>query len=168
MDELDPRIAKIEELKLQILAQNPTACFGFTEKKKIYDRLFFTLELDFNTMIGDTIKERYAFIADKLATLKNWLCDAVETRECFVLGTPEMLSGLIVGNCDFIDDKRIGPGIASCREMGFKPEWVFQTPWSTDLMAGSYSDEVPQEEYLLIAKGWEIGAAILKIKNYII
>jgi hypothetical protein len=102
--------------------------------------------------------------------LEDWLCNAVETQECFVLGQPEIMSGLIVGNCEFIEEsgRTKAPGLELCKELGYNPQWIFLTPWGADIMAGAYSDDVPQTELLLIAKGHTIGTAILKIKNYII
>jgi hypothetical protein len=131
--------------------------------------LFYTLEVDFNTLLGDTIKERYSFLSDRLKTLKNWLCESVGGHECFVVGQVESLSSLIVGDSEPIGDctdcRTRGPGLDLCKELGYEPRYVFLTSYGTDIITAAYSDKVPQGELWLIAKGWSLGQATMRIKN---
>ena len=129
-----------------------------------------TVEFDFDTLLGDTVREKLSYLLEKIRELAGWLGEYVgitQNKICLI-GTPENLSGLTVAtDAKPVSEHCHSVSVEFCKKLEFEPISFLRTRYGIDLFVLAYSDTVPQGEMRLIAEGFMVGEITIKIKNFI-
>lgn len=124
----------------------------------------FNLKIDFNKILGDTIKEKMCYIKHKIAHLRDWVLEySPDRNKIYALCGIEMMNMFLVTSYDLEFDMEDAVSNTKeceyCRLDGYKPKLVSKTEWGETLLVLAEDEKLDNHEMLIVG-----GLATARVK----